>query len=1197
MGSNLLNEDDFMTILNAELLRKGFAGHHIESMNEFYSTGVKQIITEAFAINSSPFSLPKVLTKDVNNPVEAVVYEVNFTDAYVTPTTIAKYNTNERIPITPNDCRRKNMSYTCDLYVSLNASINMTHQNGLEHKISTTINDIKIGQIPCMVGSNMCITHKMNHEMLKGIGEDPCAPGGYFILNGKEWVVDNLENMSLNTFHVFKQDYENEISRGNILSKQGDKFENSYQLILKHLEGDKLVVVISQLTTAGSKTVDIPFYVLFRALGMTSDKDIYDHILQGETNEKLANYMIEVLYNAFNAKYKDAEDIADDTSMNGNVLFLANKQRKDIKQKMTEEMKRYAYQRCLDTIDLYILPHVGKTPESRIKKAMFLAHMFRELLLVSAGVQESTDRDSYKIKRIHSAGVSIAKVFKTLFNSYIIKDLNNKLRKLLESGGEITDSKLENSIRSVIENSDIMTGMRKAITVGSDKLYIKNQEVNRHISAQQLHHKNDINVKSTLNTITAAISKVKQNERADNMRRVHPTFNAKVCVTQSADTGIKVGTNKLMAIAASVSPNISSQELKDIIIADTDYIIPIHEIIPTDIVRNNLTKVFVNGDWLGCCRNAKQFVEKYKTMRRNGEIHFTISIVWEVFAMKINFWTDAGRLLSPYMIVYNNDKEYLESKGKVQFEQYIKFTKEHADKLRSGELTIDDLRREQIIEYLSCDEASLIAHNYDILMKYKNDPTRPYTHCDINQSVLGLVALASPLGNHSNAVRNTMYTNHRRQSCGWYALNYPDRMDKDASLQHYCNKPIVTTFSDNYVSYPNGQIPMVALQLYNGWGQEDSIIINKNSVDVGMFSVSYYTYYDSTLDKHESWGVNPSITSNLKTKNYSKLDGNFIRLNEVVERDDVLIAKSERIQKDVTDYSYIDRSVKYNKDEICYVVDRIIPERGNDITVAKIKLESTRYLDVGAKLSSRTGNKGIVSKLIPREDMPYTSDGIVPDMIVNPHSIPTRMANNQILEATLGWLSLITGKTIDATIFKKLDIDNVCDMLAKLGFESNGYHTMYDGKTGKKMQVQIFMGPTTYQRLQKFIQDEHYAIHTGPYNNTTHQPLSGKANNGGLKIGEMEVWALAATGSMQFMYEKIYKDSDKTTIYICRICGNRAVVNEEKNIYICKICKDKCDITSVNSSWMTNVMLNEISAMNLHIETYPKPYEFVIDQE
>ena len=248
--------------------------------------------------------------------------------------------------------------------------------------------------------------------------------------------------------------------------------------------------------------------------------------------------------------------------------------------------------------------------------------------------------------------------------------------------------------------------------------------------------------------------------------------------------------------------------------------------------------------------------------------------------------------------------------------------------------------------------------------------------------------------------------------------------------------------------------------------------------------------------------------------------------------------------------------------------------------------------------SSRTGNKGICASTIPRCDMPYCEDGTVPDLLVNAHSIPTRMAVNQIIEAVLAQLAAKRGAFIEATPFRKIDIDAALNALEKdYGVKYGGHKRMYCGTSGCWLDTLIFIGPTTYQRLQKFVIDEHYATRTGPTSAVTRQPLDGKSNDGGLRLGEMEKDIFCSHGTMRALFSKFYKDSDAIDLPICRVCGNRAVVNEKMGIYKCKYCGDNSDIVNVASSWVANLFQNEASAMNVKMamelmpHIYSKPDE------
>ena len=245
----------------------------------------------------------------------------------------------------------------------------------------------------------------------------------------------------------------------------------------------------------------------------------------------------------------------------------------------------------------------------------------------------------------------------------------------------------------------------------------------------------------------------------------------------------------------------------------------------------------------------------------------------------------------------------------------------------------------------------------------------------------------------------------------------------------------------------------------------------------------------------------------------------------------------------------------------------------------------------------RMGNKGVCAKVCDRVDMPTTESGLIPDILVNAHSIPTRMSVNQIIECVMAQLAVERGELLDATSFRKINLEEMIVELKEHGVEYGGHQRCYNGRTGDWFDTLIFIGPTTYQRLQKFVIDEHYAIMKGPTSALTRLPLDGKSNSGGLRLGEMEIGVSMAHGTMRGLHEKIYNDSDGIPIHICRICGNRAVVNERLGIYKCKMCADAADIAQVESSWVANLFFNEASAMNLKMSFELQPYEYLTPHE
>jgi DNA-directed RNA polymerase beta subunit len=1598
-----LTTGDMLALAHAEVAR-GIARSHIESLNAFYQRGVREIVCNVFKIDKRIKNTRTETAED--RDITDYAYSVRFTDAKLPLPITTKYRSGSLEMQTPNLSRIKNLTYSSPLLLSIEASVTAVHKNGVTETKTATVQDFRVGSVPVGTGTSQCHTAYADRETLKEMQEDPMSTGGVFIIKGGEWVIDSLENLTNNTYHVYKGQYQNEVARGTFLSKPGDDFENSYYMVLRYLNNGAITI---EIVMGKNEKFDLPFYLLFRALGMTSDRDIVNNIVYGIDNtDPITTRMLEILDRAFgvaDARFAPVKDSLNSAEIIRFIATLISDSAQNPAARRDENIIKYLNGNVLASFDNKLLPHIGNRPEHRGRKLRFLGHLINKLLRVDQQVLESTDRDSYRNKRVHAAGVSLAKSFKTYFNFTVVQEIGKRLAKTLRSttfGG----INLADTVTGAIGSDDLERMLTQAITTGNKTITLKRNEIQNRVSSQQLYHKNDMNVKSTLNTInTPNTSASKQNERADEMRRVHSTYLGYIDISQSNDSGEKVGMTKQKACMASISSATSSATLKEILLADPE-IIPIDTLAPEQITAQRLAKVFVNGDWIGCCREAHLLTSKYRTLRRYEAIHPDTTIVNELLVREVYFWTDVGRLLRPLIVVYNNLAEYnaywqsrpqeeveayvrglraggagdgventeasagtnsgensehpvkkseksrekseksvrTQSASAVEFRQWIKLTRAHIDGLLSGRLTMEDLRRERVIDYISPEEQEncLIAYNIDHLRRHERDVTHMFTHCDIDQAVMGVVTLASPMTNHSSAGRVTMFTNHRKQSAGWFALNWPFRIDKNVTLQYYAERPLVSTFGD-VLTYPNGHNAIVALALYTGQGQEDSIIVNKSSVDCGMFNASHFNNEKTKLEKNEQFG-NPDFARTKGIKRdarYEDAEGGFVRKGTVVTKGSVLIVKSAKIPKPADpQILYEDRSVEYKSDEPAYAEDVVTPRNDEDALIAKVKLRSVRPLGIGDKLcltpdhdvlthrgwipvadvaledrvaildgeclryemptelhafdhdgdmycvdsmyintmvtmdhrmyvaaarggrfaleaardivgqpryykknarwdapdvpvftaryvpnngnkgdeivypdvnipmdiwldflgiwisdgnlvkanhcqiqitctkqrkvdhlravcaqmgfgvsshgknhyiyssqlyaallplnlgaphkhlpdyvwnvsarqanillaslisgdgsvhrtnggvcystsstrladdimrlashcgisgykcidrpagsqrairggqvfassydsfkislnkthntppvnraarqdavvhyigrvycltvrtgifmvrragrpyftgnSSREGNKGIVASMLNRVDMPYTVTGLVPDLIVNAHSIPTRMAINQLMEGVLARLAVERGSLVDATAFRKIDIDGAIAELETYGVRYGGHTKMLNGFTGEYMDTHIFIAPTCYQRLQKFVIDENYSIRRGPTSQLTHQPLDGRAKDGGLRIGEMERDVFMVHGAMRALHQKFYANSDGTTIYVCRVCHNRAIVNEREGIYKCKFCEDAADIAEVQSSWVANLLMNECGAMGIRMQPELQPYEYLV---
>ncbi len=381
--------------------------------------------------------------------------------------------------------------------------------------------------------------------------------------------------------------------------------------------------------------------------------------------------------------------------------------------------------------------------------------------------------------------------------------------------------------------------------------------------------------------------------------------------------------------------------------------------------------------------------------------------------------------------------------------------------------------------------------------------------------------------------------------------------------------------------------------------QEDSLVINQGAIDRGLFNGCKFTFYKTELEQREEF-ANPDVTNttDIKAACYDKLVNGIIKKGTIVNKNDAIIGKVMKLTgKNAEDnYQYIDRSIIYKEEEPAVVHNVIIDRNEDDEQFAKVVLRKLREVSIGDKFSSRAGQKGVCGILLKDEDMPSNEYGVRPSIIVNPHALPSRMTIGQLIESLSGTLCAEKCAQVDATMFKKVDVESIATELENLGLDRYGYQRLYSGITGEYIDCEIFMGPTYYQRLQKFTIDTQYATSKGASDVLTYQPTDGKSSGGGLRLGEMELWALESHGGAKFMTEKLLAHSDGFTEYICKNCGKTAIVNQKENIYKCNYCKDNADIYAVPTSWSAKLFVQELESMNVGIRRKGDPYTYEIQE-
>ena len=438
-----------------------------------------------------------------------------------------------------------------------------------------------------------------------------------------------------------------------------------------------------------------------------------------------------------------------------------------------------------------------------------------------------------------------------------------------------------------------------------------------------------------------------------------------------------------------------------------------------------------------------------------------------------------------------------------------------------------------------------------------------YTHCEIHPSIIfGILASCIPFPEHNQAPRLTYQCAMGKQAMGVYVTNFDTRMDKTAYVHTYGMRPLVDTRIMNVINLhkiPSGAQVIVAIMTHTGYNQEDSILFNKGSIDRGLFQATiYHTEKDEDKKIHGDQEIrcrpDPAKTKCMKFGNYDKVNDNgVIPENTLVEDRDIIIAKVLPIKENRNNHTkvikYEDQSRIYRTKEETFIDKNYIERNGDGYNFAKVRLRTLRTPVIGDKFSSRHGQKGTIGNIIPEADMPFTEEGIRPDIIINPHAIPSRMTIGQLKETVLGKVLLELGLFGDGTSFGDFEIKDICKELQKIGYASKGDEILYDGLSGEQIKTSIFIGPAFYQRLKHMVNDKQHSRSIGPMVNLTRQPAEGRSRDGGLRYGEMEKDAMVAHGASKFNKGRLYDASDAFTTHVCKKCGLLAAYNDKEHIH------------------------------------------------
>jgi len=1144
---------------------KRLTEHQTESYNDFIQNQVPRTIT---MFNPIHICSEQDLDKDVNKyRLEMYVNCENFNiyRAQIHEINGATKN------MFPQEARDRNFTYAGEMTIDLNVKFIVRSGAMLEqtHTFNKVLPNIHIGKMPIMLKSSICILEQYKHIPNNVSGECRMDSGGYFIVNGSEKTVIGQERAAENLVQCFN------ISKNNskwswlaeIKSVPDYKCISPKQLSLMIATknngfGNGLWLQIPRLKNP------IPLFVVFRSLGVISDEDICKKIvldIDNETNEKLMRCIQASIV-------ESNKIITQECAMKqiiGNIMFTTHA---GIEKEKSVMMKRNF---ALEVLNNDLFPHCRTTEQ----KIYFLGYMTNCLLKCSLGLENVSDRDSFVNKRVDLTGTLLNNLFRNYFNK-MVKDMQKQTIREINTGSWRSTNDYESiinmtNIYKIVKPTTIENGIKRALATGD--FGVKQVNSNKVGVAQVLNRLTYISSLSHLRRVNTPIDK---NGKLIPPRKLHSTSWGFLCPAETPEGG-SVGVVKNLSYMARITIPCNSNSLYDFV---EPYIVRIDEMKENDMYDK--VKVFINGSWLGIVNNPVELYQSLKNKKYKGIINIYTSIVFDIRRREIRVCNDSGRLVRPLLRVKNN---------KLIIKKDI-ILKLQNKELKWEDLFTDCLIDESVLEYVDAAEQNMSMVAMEPIHLTKNEQfVYKYTHCEIHPStIFGILASCIPFPEHNQSPRNTYQCAMGKQAMGMYVTNYDNRMDKTAYVLTYPMRPLVETRVMNMIELnkiPSGCQVIVAIMTHTGYNQEDSILFNKGAIDRGLFQATiYHTEKDEDKKIHgdEEIRCKPeaSKTKGMKFGNYDKVnDSGVIPENSLVENRDIIISKVLPIKEARNDHTkkikYEDQSRIYRTTEETYIDKNYIERNGDGYNFCKVRLRTVRKPIIGDKFSSRHGQKGTIGNIIPECDMPFLPSGVKPDIIINPHAIPSRMTIAQLKETVLGKTLLELGLFGDGTSFGKFDIKDICKELQKVGYESNGNELLYNGLTGEQIETSIFVGPVFYQRLKHMVSDKHHSRSIGPMVNLTRQPAEGRSKDGGLRFGEMERDCMCSHGASRFTKERIYDVSDSFKVNVCKRCGLIAAYNDKMHIHYCKTCDNRSDFDYVELPYACKLMFQELISMNI----------------
>lgn len=1161
--------------------------------------------------------------------IVSVEYTIEFTQVETRMPTV---NINgQSAPLYPSECLKTGKTYRTDIYAEI--VVTMTpYRLGKDGKRvagdpkTVVLTKRLIGSVPVMVKSPECRLYRLPAATQIALGEDPNDLGGYYIVDGGKKVLQIKQNSAGNIPQLVWIPNEGTLAC-KFKSMGGSAFAASSYSQIELINNKHLII---NMTIGRELNIIVPFYVVYYMYGMTCDRDILATIMpdydpKNPVHANMASMFTAQMVANYGEIKKDigrthslgafkGGAIADIPTVYNLALFVAetlNANNKSVTgQRYSFDSNEARAQTVAEIIELFdkkLFVHIGKEPEHRRQKLNFYGTLIREVYEVQNG-KPPTDRNALENNAMYNPAPNWVTMFKSVFNVTVLQQFTRGIAEALRK--DPTNVNIDEIFQNKVNVTFLESALAKILKAGNNpKISLNHQVTVTNRTSTVLHSPNspfgayvvcsEIVIGSTKNGGAASM----------RIRAVHGSAVGYKCSWYTIE-GDKAGLNSQPALMAKYTGNI--------------YNGPIHRLVEADVEPQELmheedggfySEVMVDGLTKGVHHDTRILARKYRCLRRAEAFDRRSCILFRAMNRGVlQFTTHVGMMYRPMIIVYGrplteldnkysswpylpvdaDGKEYtLETLPKADKDllgdhrMYIRFTREHAQGLVDGTVTIETLVQDGVVEYIAAGECKnvIAAHDYDYFMKKRDDRTMEFTHIDVPWAKVCLSILTTPYGNCSQPVRTAYQAKYAKQVVSVSSLNLHNSFPTKHPVAWSEYNAIARTIADAVIR--NGGCPVqILIACHEGFNQEDSLCVSQSFQQRGKTTINQYNTLSIEPESgHQFKNPDPEVVANCKATDYSHLVDGLPRIGTLIHKGMAIVGIVE-----IKNGTMSDRSRYHMKDYPIRVAATSLGHKETAVPVCKILYYSVRPIEPGDKMGARSGCKGVVSNIPPDALMVYTEDGIIPELIINIASFPSRRVCNQIKEAFVGLIAAERGSIANVTMYTEYERDKLIKYAMQLELNEHGLQTMYSGRTGRRIRAKMFVGVGHYERLDKMVRDSSSATNHAEIDLNNGQPQKGMKNDktGGMRFGYMEHDVMQSHGGQVSNGETMYEDSDGRYMYVCDTCLGIAAVNEKRGDFRCvrKSCQ-KTTVSKVRNALATIALHHNLAAMGVGMKFPP----------